>query len=418
MSRFRSTLGSQNPIGFNDDLTDFIDVLVDRLENSPELARDNRADDASTDVAEPDAAQDDKIRQTPVVVASTDSTAPEPAPATPPTTTSTTPETNTGTSSGGTTSSGHGGHTHDPSDVHYLEGTEQADVLQGTYHADEIHGRGGNDNIQSSAGDDKLFGEEGNDTLDGSYGNDVLDGGAGNDTLRGGEGADTLIGGEGMDNVSYVLATKGVMVDLATGGITNEAAGDTYSGIENLFGSSYGDILNGDNQANVIHGGSGDDFVFGQGGDDRLFGDLGDDVIRGGAGNDIINGGLGKDRLTGDDAGQFGQDTFVVRPGAGVDIVTDFQRGYDRIDLSAYGINHLGSDGYLAVGPTSNVTWYGGGLDLGDQLVFNRYDSTLYRVTVAEDTYDDYGGLYVSSAHAIVTLQGVTDLSGDDLILA
>jgi Ca2+-binding RTX toxin-like protein len=418
MSRFRSIFGSQNPIGFNDDLTDVIDTLVGRHEDSLKLARDNRTDDAATDVIEPDAAQDDQIRQTPVVVAATDNAAPAPAPTTPPTTTNTTPETTTDTSSDGdTTSTGHG-HTHDPTHVHVLEGTEQADVLQGTYHNDEIHGRGGNDNIESSAGDDKLFGEEGNDTLDGSYGNDVLDGGAGNDTLRGGEGADTLIGGEGMDNASYVLATKGVMVDLATGGITNEAAGDTYSGIENLFGSMYGDILNGDSQANVIHGGSGDDYVFGQGGDDRLFGDLGVDVIRGGAGNDIINGGLGNDRLTGDDAGQFGRDTFVIRPGNGVDTITDFQRGYDRLDISSYGINHLGADGYLAVGPTSTVTWYGGGLDLGDQLVFNRYDSTLYRVTVAEDTYDDYGGLYVSSAHAIVRLEGVTDLSGADLILA
>lgn len=43
------------------------------------------------------------------------------------------------------------------------------------------------------------------------------------------------------------------------------------------------------------------------------------------------------------------------------------------------------------------MTWYGGSLDFNDRLVFNPYDSTLYRVTVAEDTYDDYGGLYVSS---------------------
>jgi Ca2+-binding RTX toxin-like protein len=87
----------------------------------------------------------------------------------------------------------------------------------------------------------------------------------------------------------------------------------------------------------------------------------------------MLNGGMGRDRLTGDDAGQFGNDTFVMRPGYGADTVTDFQRGYDQIDLRACGITHLGSDGVLAVGPTSNATWFLGGLDYNERLVFDPY---------------------------------------------
>jgi Ca2+-binding RTX toxin-like protein len=317
----------------------------------------------------------------------------------------------TGDTTGGTTGTNSG--THGNTDGMNVIGTDGDDNMLGGYYDDTMYGRGGNDKIEAGNGADKLYGEGGNDTLEGGSGDDVLDGGTGNDTLRGGLGADTLIGGEGMDNASYVLATSGVMVDLATGGITGEAAGDTYSGIENLFGSSWGDILNGDWQANVIHGGSGDDFVFGQAGDDRLFGDVGMDIIRGGQGNDIINGGLGNDRLTGDDAGQFGADTFVLRAGEGIDMITDFQHGVDKLDLRGYGITNFGSDGVLAVGATwGDLVWNADG---GDKLVFDPYEHKLYQVTL-DYSYDDYAW-YVSDRQEIAYLQGVDQLSASDVLL-
>lgn len=300
-----------------------------------------------------------------------------------------------GGTTGGTTGT-HGGGTHGNTGGMTVIGTEGDDALVGGYY------------------DDTMYGRSGNDKIEGGNGNDILHGEGGNDTLRGGLGADKLIGGEGMDNASYVLATSGVMVDLATGGITGEAAGDTYSGIENLFGSSYADILNGDWQANVIHGGSGDDFVFGQGGDDRLFGDAGMDVLRGGSGNDILNGGLGNDRLTGDDAGQFGYDTFVLKPGEGVDRITDFQHGYDKLDLRAFGITHLGWDGHLPVGATwGDLVWSADG---GDKLMFDPYEHKLYQVTLAY-SYDDYAW-YVSGRQEIAVLEGIDTLSAQDLILS
>jgi Ca2+-binding RTX toxin-like protein len=106
-----------------------------------------------------------------------------------------------------------------------------------------------------------------------------LDGSAGDDTLYGDGGADVLIGGTGFDTVRYTSSTSGVNVSLATGtGSGGDAAGDTYSGIEQVNGSAYADTLTGDGNVNVF---------FGNGGDDTLYGGAGDTLF-GGTGNDTF----------------------------------------------------------------------------------------------------------------------------------
>jgi Ca2+-binding RTX toxin-like protein len=98
--------------------------------------------------------------------------------------------------------------------------------------------------------------------------------------LIGGAGADRLPGGNGIDTASYAGAKAGVGASLAVASInTGDARGDTYSSIENLTGSSYGDRLTGDAKANVIYGGGGDDVLLGGAGNDRLIGGLGFDVL-------------------------------------------------------------------------------------------------------------------------------------------
>jgi Ca2+-binding RTX toxin-like protein len=312
----------------------------------------------------------------------------------------------------------------------YIDGTSQDDDLAGTFLDDTIHGRDGNDTLHGLGGNDHLFGDAGNDTLFGDAGNDILDGGDGNDTLIGGTGADTLIGGAGIDTASYEYATSGVMVDLATGGLTGEAAGDTYSGIENVTGSAFGDIINGDQFANRIEGGAGDDFLFGGAGNDTLIGGPGDDVLRGGAGDDTLIASGGHDVLTGDDPGSIGRDTFVFLPDwTNGHTVTDFQHGYDHIDISAYvngEQNPLGSDGKLAIGAcqatglfggteAQNPAWTNGGLEANDHFVFDPSDSTLYAVNVQWSNQSH--AYYIDDARAIATLEGVHDLSASDLIL-
>jgi Ca2+-binding RTX toxin-like protein len=145
--------------------------------------------------------------------------------------------------------------------------------------------------------DDFLFvppGTEGNDTLLSTSGNDILNGGFGNDTA------------------SYANAKAGVTVSLATTGPQNTigAGTDTLISIENLTGSAFADILTGDNGDNVLNGGAGND---------RLTGGLGHDTLTGGAGNDVFVFNSVSDSPVG----------ASLR-----DIITDFQPGQDKIDLS------------------------------------------------------------------------------------
>ncbi|HXE10207.1 MAG TPA: DUF4347 domain-containing protein [Verrucomicrobiae bacterium] len=152
-------------------------------------------------------------------------------------------------------------------------------------------------NTGDAAGDtynsiENLRGSPFGDKLTGDANDNVLEGGAGKDQLDGGRG--------GMDTASYEHAASGVTADLSNlKSNIGDAAGDTYSGIENLMGSEFNDTLTGDRGAN------------------KLIGGLGTDVLKGGAGND----------------------TFVFRTlqettSAAPDRITDFAKG-DKIDLSA-----------------------------------------------------------------------------------
>ncbi|HEY8429390.1 MAG TPA: hypothetical protein VIL20_13485, partial [Sandaracinaceae bacterium] len=70
--------------------------------------------------------------------------------------------------------------------------------------------------------------------------------------------------GAGNDTVSYYFAASGVTARLDRPELnTGEAAGDTYSGIENLYGSQFDDVLAGDGGRNTLTGwGGADDFLF------------------------------------------------------------------------------------------------------------------------------------------------------------
>ncbi len=146
------------------------------------------------------------------------------------------------------------------------------DYLNGTWRNDTIFGLAGDDTINGGAGADKIYGGIGNDILDGAAGNDSLYGGSGNDVLSG----DIQLSG-----------------DLATG--------NTVS----------------------------DDYLDGGSGADRLYGGGGKDVLIGGTGADILSGGADADVFKYTSTNQSGL-------AAGQrDLITDFQKGVDKIDLSA-----------------------------------------------------------------------------------
>ena len=75
------------------------------------------------------------------------------------------------------------------------------------------------------------------------------------------------------------------MVDLLLGSVTGGSGSDTLSGIEDVGGSSFDDIIRGDNDRNSLGGGAGDDSLVGRDGNDSLFGGTGNDTLDGG--NDI-----------------------------------------------------------------------------------------------------------------------------------
>jgi Ca2+-binding RTX toxin-like protein len=220
---------------------------------------------------------------------------------------------------------------------------------------------------------ENLVGGSASDMLAGSALANRLDGGSGDDVLEGRGGADALIGGAGIDRVSYassgagagfssgsvgasvvngatVVAAvtrtlNGVDVDLAAGTALNaDAAGDTFSGVENLSGSAMADRLRGTQGNTEVKGLAGDDLIYGGAGNDQLFGDSGNDIIYGEAGVDRIEGGEGDDRLFG------GGETDQLFGGAGNDVLDagdagDHLDGGDGNDIL---IGGLGEDGYVA----------------------------------------------------------------------
>jgi Ca2+-binding RTX toxin-like protein len=175
--------------------------------------------------------------------------------------------------------------------------------------------------VQGSQFADVIVGEAGANRHYGNDGDDTLNGGDGNDLLIGGKGADAILGGSGtQDAADYRTAAAAVSLSLATGGTAGEALGDTFSGIEFVYGSSFNDSLAGDALANRLVGSEGDDTLSGENGNDTLIGEEGDDKQTGGAGSDL----------------------FVFGPTAfGNDVIVDFAAGVavgDRVSLRGQGV--------------------------------------------------------------------------------
>jgi Ca2+-binding RTX toxin-like protein len=276
-----------------------------------------------------------------------------------------------------------------------LVGTAGPDTLSGAAGNDTISGLAGNDTLSGGDGDDVLEGGLGADILDGGPGFDVasyanataavtvslatglgtageasgdslisiegllgsafndaltgdggantLWGGAGNDRLDGGAGADRMEGGPGNDTY-YVDNSGDLVIELAGEGTDTVFASVNYTlpaNVENgnVWGSA-GRTLTGNSLDNTLTGGSGADILWGLGGKDVLRGGNGDDQLFGGDGDDVLRGGNGWDRLTGGaGADRFEFTSVKDSPVNKPDEILDFQRGQDRIDLSAIDAN-------------------------------------------------------------------------------
>lgn len=228
-----------------------------------------------------------------------------------------------------------------------LPGTERYDDFIGSRLADRINGGLGNDHIS------------------GGVGPDVLIGGLGDDVLIGGEGPDQLDGGLGLlDRAEYTSSLGPVQVHLAMGaGLGADAEGDTLTGIEDVVGSAFGDVLTGD------------------GGYNGLFAGQGDDWLRGGAGPDLLEGGLGVNTAFYDTSPAAVRVDLMSTTGTGgdahQDVLHDIQNivgsGFNDVLIGAAGRNELhggaGEDS-LAGGSGADV------LDGGANVDTANYDSS------------------------------------------
>ena len=104
-----------------------------------------------------------------------------------------------------------------------------------------------------------------------------------------------------------------------------------------------------------VNGSFSNDHLTGGNRTDRFFGNDGNDLMQGGGGQDLLNGGSGKDILT----GGTGADSFLYTAATdsdhilGIDRITDFTAGVDKIDLSAFlsGATFIGAAGFSGAGP-------------------------------------------------------------------
>jgi Ca2+-binding RTX toxin-like protein len=240
-----------------------------------------------------------------------------------------------------------------------LYGGTGLDTLLGGGGVDHLYGGADNDTLVGGAGVDYLYGEGDNDWLYGGLDDDFLYGGAGvdhlygnenNDWLNGGDGADYLYGDAGIDTAAYGDSDATVFVSLVTGrGFGGDAERDILSGIENLSGSRFADLLVGDDQNNVLSGLGGSDSLLGGNGGDRLNGGGADDTLNGGGNihrivlggssiiervGDVLTGDAGADKFVFSSIEDIGNYTVHSISINEVDFITDFNPAEgDRIDL-------------------------------------------------------------------------------------
>jgi Ca2+-binding RTX toxin-like protein len=211
----------------------------------------------------------------------------------------------------------------------------------------------GSDSGTGNALDNQITGNTANNDLFGNNGSDTLDGGTGADYMVGGDGNDTYI----VDNPADIVDE-----DVSTGiDIVNSSV--SYNLSFNAFDTALNSrALNVENLtltgATAINGTGNalSNTIIGNGASNRLEGAAGNDTLIGGSGNDTLVGGLGKDVLTGGVSG-VNNDKFVFDTGAtfnkstiGIDTITDFTRGADKIVLDKTTFTALSSFSFASVG--------------------------------------------------------------------
>lgn len=215
-----------------------------------------------------------------------------------------------------------------------------------------------------------------------------LVGNSGNNVISGGAGADRMLGGRGND--TYIVDSAGDRVieysGAGTDTVTSSVSYGLSANVENLVltgtttingtGNELANILSGNSAANVLNGGAGND------------------TLIGGAGQDSLTGGTGNDTFDFNSLQEMGITSSTA------DVITDFFRGQDKIDLStldAITYTTYSNEAFSFIGNTTAFT-AAGQLRLQDSVLYGNTDTD-------------------SDAEFAIKLTGVTTLAATDFVL-
>ncbi|MFW9621290.1 MAG: M10 family metallopeptidase C-terminal domain-containing protein [Macromonas sp.] len=269
--------------------------------------------------------------------------------------------------------------------VSYANATAAVTVTLASNTAQNTGGAG----IDTLLNIENLTGSKYNDKLTGNAAANVLNGGAGADTMTGGNGNDTYYVNHASDVVNEALAggTDTVFSTLLaytlSANVEKGVVQGTVAG--NLTGNALANTLTGNAAANRLNGDAGND---------TLNGNEGNDILTGGAGKDVLTGGAGNDVFKFNTLAESGLTTTTR------DIITDFVRGQDKIDLSTIDANTTLAGNQAFIGLIgANVAFTKAG-----QLRLNA--GVLYGNTDADAT-----------AEFSIALTGITTLANTDFVL-
>jgi Ca2+-binding RTX toxin-like protein len=240
-----------------------------------------------------------------------------------------------------------------------------------------------------------------------------------------GVGGNDVITGNGNTRASYQTALAGVTVDLSGVGTVvagdqgiafGTAAGDAagvgtdriVSGISQVRGSQFADVITGSANADTLDGQAGDDIINGGGGNDRITGAAGNDTIDGGSGFDIavFTGAIGG---------------YAITLGA-TSTVHDNTAGRDGDD-SLTGVEMLEFTDALKM-TTTNVNAASGNLTAGRQILGTANSDTLTLGANAGGRLIDLGAgtntLMLASAGSyslnLANVQNLIGSTGSDIV--
>ena len=281
-----------------------------------------------------------------------------------------------------------------PVQVQITPGSGIADALGNAYLVTTTAGV----ELVSMKGIENLAGSRFGDTITGDIGNNTIKAGEGNDRIFYTGGLDTIDGEEGTDTIDFSKFGAAVSVTLVTTALSEAGTSDAatipagatlrpvaeLANFENVVGSNFADVINGNAGDNVLDGGAGADRMSGGSGDDTyivdntgdrateisgtggtdtvqssvtftlgafveeltltgsgaingtgndldnvLTGNSANNTLTASAGNDTLIGGLGNDTLN----GGTGNDTYAYSGNFGSDTIID-AGGTDRISIT------------------------------------------------------------------------------------